>query len=53
GLLKDREMAETVAQDLRRWLDGLPGWRALGLTPSPIEGGDGNREFLLGGVKDR
>jgi len=53
GLLKDPEMAEAVADGLRLWLDGLPGWRALGLVPSPIEGGDGNREFLLGGVKDR
>ncbi|MBN9241389.1 MAG: TlyA family RNA methyltransferase [Mesorhizobium sp.] len=53
GLLKDPASAETVAEDLRSWLDGVPGWRALGLAPSPIEGGDGNREFLLGGVKDR
>ena len=30
-----------------------PGWRALGFCPSPIEGGDGNREFLLAGIKDR
>lgn len=53
GLLRDPAQAEYVAQGLRRWLDGLPGWRALGLHPSPIDGGDGNREFLLGGVKDR
>ena len=53
GLLRDPADAERVAHDLRGWLDGLPGWRALGLCPSPIEGGDGNREFLLGGVKDR
>jgi len=24
------------------------GWRVMGVEPSPIEGGDGNREFLLG-----
>ncbi len=53
GLLKNPALAEAVAEDLRSWLDGLPGWRAAGLIPSPIEGGDGNREFLLGGVKDR
>lgn len=53
GLLKNPADAEIVAAALREWLDGLAGWRALGLCPSPIEGGDGNREFLLAGVKDR
>ena len=24
------------------------GWRLVGLTPSPIAGGDGNAEFLIG-----
>ena len=28
------------------------GWRVRGVVPSPIEGGDGNIEFLLGAVKD-
>ena len=53
GLLKDAADAERVAVDLQAWLDTLPDWRALGLCQSPIEGGDGNREFLLGGIKDR
>ncbi len=53
GLLREPADAERVAGDLRLWLDGRPGWRALGLHPSPIEGGDGNREFLLAGIKDR
>jgi 23S rRNA (cytidine1920-2'-O)/16S rRNA (cytidine1409-2'-O)-methyltransferase len=52
GLLRDPADAERVAEALRDWLDTVPGWRALGLCPSPIEGGDGNREFLLAGVKD-
>ncbi len=42
-----------VAGNLRRWLGGQAGWRVVGLADSPIEGGDGNREFLLGAVKDR
>ena len=53
GLLRDQDEGERSAARLRDWLDGMPGWRALGLVPSPIEGGDGNREFLLGGIKDR
>ncbi|WP_421693488.1 TlyA family RNA methyltransferase [Aestuariivirga sp.] len=27
------------------------GWRVLGVTESPVEGGDGNREYLVGAVK--
>lgn len=53
GLLKNPAEAEAVAADLHRWLDALAGWRVLGLHPSPIEGGDGNREFLLAGIKDK
>jgi len=53
GILKDPAEGPHVAERLRLWLDAQPGWRALGLCDSPIEGGDGNREFLLAGVKDR
>ncbi len=53
GLLRRPEDAEAVANDLRAWLDAMPGWRATGLAPSPIEGGDGNREYLMSGAKDR
>ena len=52
GLLRDPADAERVAVELRDWLAAIPGWRVLGLHPSPIEGGDGNREFLLGAIKD-
>ena len=51
GLLRNPAEADSVAERLRTWLDAFPGWRALGLAPSPIEGGDGNREFLLAGRK--
>lgn len=51
GLLKDLAKGAQVAEELREWLDAQPGWRATGLSPSPIEGGDGNREYLLAGLK--
>jgi 23S rRNA (cytidine1920-2'-O)/16S rRNA (cytidine1409-2'-O)-methyltransferase len=53
GLLRDAADGPRVAEALSAWLDGQPGWRSLGHVASPIEGGDGNREFLLAGVKDR
>ncbi|CDX46029.1 16S/23S rRNA (cytidine-2'-O)-methyltransferase TlyA [Mesorhizobium plurifarium] len=52
GLLKEPADAERIAAELRDWLSSIPGWRVLGLHPSPLEGGDGNREFLLAAVKD-
>ncbi|WP_163269153.1 TlyA family RNA methyltransferase [Chelativorans alearense] len=51
GLLRAPEKAEEVASEMRDWLETNDGWRAVGLVPSPIEGGDGNREFLLAGRK--
>ncbi|WP_246591207.1 TlyA family RNA methyltransferase [Aminobacter anthyllidis] len=53
GLLKNSEDGPRMAEELRLWLDSVPGWRALGICPSPLEGGDGNLEYLLGGVKDQ
>ncbi|AFL49188.1 23S rRNA (cytidine1920-2'-O)/16S rRNA (cytidine1409-2'-O)-methyltransferase [Sinorhizobium fredii] len=51
GLLKDPESAPTVAAELERWLVEDMGWQGRGLIPSPIAGGDGNKEFLLAGLK--
>jgi 23S rRNA (cytidine1920-2'-O)/16S rRNA (cytidine1409-2'-O)-methyltransferase len=57
GLVRDENLAEQTARDIRDWLDQgdgpCAGWRCLDLIPSPILGGDGNKEYLLGAVKDR
>lgn len=52
GLLRDPEKAEEIAREIAAWLKTNDGWRVLGLAPSPIPGGDGNREFLLAGFKE-
>ena len=51
GIVKDEEMAVAAARNLSNWLDEQPGWHAIEVIASPIEGGDGNREFLLFGEK--
>lgn len=51
GLLRDPDSAPLVAEALRDWLAAQPGWRVIGLIPSPIAGGDGNHEFLLAAEK--
>jgi len=47
GLLRDPETAPAVAASVRAWLDAETAWTSVDLIPSPIAGGDGNREFLL------
>ena len=37
---------------MAEWWATLPGWKVLGVEASPITGPEGNREFLLGAVKE-
>ena len=53
GLVRDKAIAEKAARDLADWLDRQPGWRLTHFLPSPITGGDGNREWLMAGMKNR
>ena len=41
-------VAEQSANDIAAWLEREMRWTIVGVIPSPIAGGDGNREFLLG-----
>ena len=47
GIVRDPAIHEAVCADIESWL-AAEGWKVLGLTPSPVAGGDGNREFLIG-----
>jgi len=47
GIVRDAQAQGRACEKIQSLVEHL-GWRVLGLTPSPIEGGDGNREFLLG-----
>ena len=40
-----------MCEDIATFVTSL-GWRVLGIIPSPIDGGDGNAEFLLGAARD-
>jgi 23S rRNA (cytidine1920-2'-O)/16S rRNA (cytidine1409-2'-O)-methyltransferase len=51
GIVRDAELAEAAASDLADWLGRQDGWLVEGVIPSPIAGGDGNREFLIGAVR--
>lgn len=47
GIVRDAAVHQAVCDDITNFVTSL-GFTPLGLVPSPIEGGDGNREFLLG-----
>ena len=50
---RDAAVHEQVRERISKWLDENMGWTVIGTTPSPIEGREGNREFLLAGCKDK
>ena len=47
GIVRDPELHREVCDTIVGWLGEQPGWSVLGLADSPIEGADGNREFLV------
>ncbi len=47
GIVRDTSVHAAVCADIVTFVAAL-GWRVAGVTPSPITGGDGNAEFLLG-----
>jgi 23S rRNA (cytidine1920-2'-O)/16S rRNA (cytidine1409-2'-O)-methyltransferase len=48
GIVRDPALHEEVCKRIEAWVNTQPGWQEVGIVPSPIEGADGNREFLLG-----
>ncbi len=52
GIVRDDAVHAEVCDAVRRTLAGL-GFTILGLIPSPVRGGDGNTEFLVGARADR
>jgi 23S rRNA (cytidine1920-2'-O)/16S rRNA (cytidine1409-2'-O)-methyltransferase len=51
GIVRDPTVHTAICNDMAKFVAALD-WRVLGIIPSPIEGGDGNAEFLLGAARD-
>lgn len=47
GVVRDPEQHNATCEMIQRWLEDEQSWRVLGVTPSPILGPKGNREFLI------
>jgi 23S rRNA (cytidine1920-2'-O)/16S rRNA (cytidine1409-2'-O)-methyltransferase len=52
GVVRDPAQHQAVCDRAQAWLAAMPGWRVLGLAESPITGPEGNKEFLLAGIRD-
>lgn len=50
GLVTDKSVHLRVCEEITTLLRHQ-GWSVLGVTPSPLDGGDGNREFLIAARK--
>ncbi len=51
GLVRDEAAQKAACEKIAALVESL-GWRVIGLIASPIAGGDGNREFLIGARHD-
>jgi 23S rRNA (cytidine1920-2'-O)/16S rRNA (cytidine1409-2'-O)-methyltransferase len=51
GVVRDPEVHQRVCAEAKVWVESQ-GWRVLGIAESPITGPEGNREFLLGAIKE-
>lgn len=50
GVVRDPSVHEDICRDIDAFLSGN-GWQPRDIIPSPIEGGDGNREFLIAATR--
>lgn len=52
GVVRDPELHREVCDTVSSWLSGLGGWTVLGISPSPILGPEGNKEFLIAALRE-
>jgi 23S rRNA (cytidine1920-2'-O)/16S rRNA (cytidine1409-2'-O)-methyltransferase len=52
GIVRDDLIRQASLAAVASWLAAQPGWSVKGTIESPIAGGSGNKEFLIGAVKN-
>ncbi len=50
GIVRDEAVHRMVCDDVAAWMNAR-GWPVQGIDRSPVEGPDGNREFLVSAIK--
>lgn len=53
GIVTDPALHKEVCARISAWLSELPGWTVLGVCDSPLQGAEGNREFLIAARYER
>ncbi|MEQ1717842.1 MAG: TlyA family RNA methyltransferase [Hyphomicrobium sp.] len=51
GIVRDEAARARAVDSVRAFVAGVSGWRVLGVIESPITGGSGNIEYLLGACR--
>ena len=52
GVVRDPAVHQIVCERVTAWWSGLSGWTVAGVVESPITGPEGNKEFLLGAMRN-
>lgn len=52
GIVRDAAARDRAVANVATWIASRPGWRVTGTIASPILGGSGNAEFLLGAIRE-
>lgn len=52
GIVRNPADRARAVEKVSGWVAEQPGWRVAGVIESPIVGGSGNQEFLLGALRD-
>ena len=52
GIVRDKAARHAAVDHVMGWIAAQSGWHIVGQTPSPILGGSGNAEFLVGACRD-
>jgi 23S rRNA (cytidine1920-2'-O)/16S rRNA (cytidine1409-2'-O)-methyltransferase len=48
GIVRDAQARARAVAEVRAFIDAAPGWKVFAEMPSPIPGGSGNEEVLIG-----
>jgi 23S rRNA (cytidine1920-2'-O)/16S rRNA (cytidine1409-2'-O)-methyltransferase len=52
GIVRDEKARAGAVEKVAAFVRSAPGWTLQGIIPSPLEGGSGNTEYLMGMTRD-